>query len=254
MFLLALLFTAKLTAIETFSVGKVKVDLVKLKTCSKNILMLPGYNHSRKRMQRETGLLAKAKRRGYCLILPEMKKTIYASQFFAQTRRKALSKPGLRWVIDDLIPAVQSRELLLKTQHNYVLGISTGGRGAAQLAIHRPGLFKAIAAFSGDFDQTLTPKDHLMTAVYGPYKKFTNRWRNIDNLVTQASSVRLPMFLAHGSLDRIVHHSQSSKFYRILKKKQPKLAVKLKLQPSRHSYAFWNSQLAVALNFFDSHR
>ena len=105
---------------------------------------------------------------GYNLILVDMSKSIYAWEVHKETRADMKKYATRQWFMDTLIPYFQSNFQLLKEgDNNYVLGLSTGGRGAALLCLDKPKIFKKGAALSGDFNQESIPKDKLTRVVYG---------------------------------------------------------------------------------------
>lgn len=221
-------------------------------TCAKNILVLPGWNFSRKRWILETSLRNEAFKRGYNLILPEMTVTIYESQYYPQTTRKWAKTPGSEWMKTILIPEMQKQGLLLPNQFNAVMGLSTGGRGAVLIALYNIKIFKAAASLSGDFDQTRMPQDKLMTAVYGPYNQFKERWETIDNPYFMIPQWDIPLYLGHGTRDTVVPFNQTKIFYEALKKSKPTLNIVFHSCACGHDFAYWDSEVVPVLEFFDT--
>jgi hypothetical protein len=216
-----------------------------------DILVLPGWDFPRTRWQRETGLLAAARGRHFRCIFPEMGKTLYESQYFPETRRRWAFTPGGKWIREYLVPEAQERGLLLPGQNNFLLGLSTGGRGVALVHLSNPGLFKAGAALSGDFDQSVMPRDRLMTAAYGPFELFSERWKNTDNPQTMAGTWTMPIYLGHGRLDAVVPFSQTAGFFEALRKARPVLRIVLNAPDDKgHDFRYWGSEIEPALQFF----
>jgi S-formylglutathione hydrolase FrmB len=141
--------------------------------------------------------------------------------------------------------------LLRQSDKNFILGLSTGGRGAVLCAMRHPERFRAVAALSGDFDQRQMPTDNLMTGYYGSYKKFAARWAQIDNPVTEVEKIKTPIYLGHGLSDKVVPAEQTKLLYQALREKQPQLQVKMHLvPPGGHDYHYWNSEIDSVLSFF----
>jgi len=219
---------------------------------NKFLLVLPGWNFSKSSWIENSSLRSLASRFGYALIMPEMKKTLYESSYYPETKMKWNALPGLVFLKDHFFPHLQSRGILQKGQKNFLLGLSTGGRGVALIALDNPGLFTAGASFSGDFSQDLMPKDRLMQLVYGPYESFSERWKGKDNPAHRALEWTMPLYLSHGLLDRIVPESQSSIFYEALKKAgKENLVIYKAVSGKGHDYAFWNAELTPAFEFFE---
>ncbi|MCR9143142.1 MAG: S9 family peptidase [bacterium] len=216
-----------------------------------NVLVLPGWKYNRKRWLNETPIKAEADRLGLRLICPEMGRSIYASRYFPETgARWHPEQAGLAWVLDDLLPYLQSQGVFTDVEANFLLGLSTGGRGVALIALARPELIRAASALSGDFDQTLQTGDRLMAGHYGPYPAFRERWETVDNPGRRAADWRTPIYLAHGTADRIVPLVHSQKLYERLQAAQPELDVVLETPAAGHDFAFWSAQTAPSFAFF----
>lgn len=217
------------------------------------LVILPGWDFPRISWVKNTNLVEYANRYGYILLLPEMDKTLYASAYYPETTLKWNRIPGGAFIKTVFIPAMQKRHnLLLPGQHNTLLGLSTGGRGVALIALENPGLFVAGASLSGDFSQENTPEDRLMTAVYGSFSQFRSRWVGRDNPQARAAEWRMPFYLAHGMSDDIVPESQSRLFAEALQ--QQSSVLKVEYHPvagAGHDYPFWGSQLETVFKFID---
>ncbi len=218
------------------------------------LLVLPGWNYSRTSWIKNTNLLNTADKYGYALILPEMSKTIYESSYYPETKMKWNKVPGGKFIKERFIPEIQKRHNLLKQgQHNTLLGLSTGGRGVVLIALENPDLFVAAASLSGDFSQENTPNDRLMTSMYGSYQKFPQRWIGRDNPQARVEEWKIPLYLAHGTKDKIVPESQSRLFYNALIKIQAgkDLVEYQAVQGAGHDYKFWGGELEKVFIFFN---
>lgn len=239
------------------------------------VLVLPGWKHERHRWLRDTKILKYARAHGFRLILPEMNVSIYASEYFPETKRKWAPVPGLVFVTDYLFPQLQKAGYFTgrhaATQPaaagetppaqttpaprgalpRLLLGLSTGGRGVLQIGLARPKMFQAAAALSGDYDQTRQPKDRLMTAVYGPYEDYQERWERIDNPIYAIDGWRIPLYIAHGTKDRIVPVAESRVLHETLRATHPNLKVEFETPAMGHDYAFWDEYTRRAFLFFD---
>lgn len=218
---------------------------------SGDVLVLPGWNFPRTEWQRKSELLLIAREKRLRLIFPEMGKSLYESRYFPETRLKWAATPGGIWVKELLIPELQRYGYLIPGGRNFLLGLSTGGRGVALVHLANPGLFTAGAALSGDFDQTAMPADRLMSSVYGPYTSFRERWSGIDNPRRMIKSWSMPLYLGHGRRDAVVPFSQTEDFYLALKETHPKLRLIFNA-PDRagHDFAYWGSEVRPVIDFF----
>ncbi len=226
-------------------------------SCQRLLLVLPGWKFPRQDWIRKSALEAIAQKEQMILVLPEMHTTIYETSYYPETVMKWNAVPGGAFLRDRLIPEMQRRFGLFKKGHgNYLLGLSTGGRGVVMVHLQNPGLFTAGAALSGDFDQTLQPNDNLMRNVYGPYERFRDRWQGEDNPVSviDRSPERwtMPLYLSHGQADRVVPIAHSEWLHKmIIKKKGKDFPIVYKAVPgAAHDYRFWGGELPAVFAFF----
>jgi pimeloyl-ACP methyl ester carboxylesterase len=224
------------------------------KECLGTILVLPGFNFSRLDWCEKVPALCKmAKDSGFVLVFPEMGKSVYASRFYLETRIDLQQFPTRKWLSDTVINHLRESYGLFDTLgNNYIVGLSTGARGAALLYTDLPKLFAAIALLSGDFDQTQMPKDNLMTLYYGPYEKNKERWELVDNVATKLQNWVCPTYIGHGQKDKIVPPSQSKWLAERLKNQ--KIQVVLHEPEMGHDYSYWGSETQNVLNFFKKHK
>lgn len=219
-----------------------------------DILLLPGWNHSRSRWFTETRLKKLADEKKFRIIAPEMGKSVYSSRYFPETRIKWNPLPGLVWIEKILIPYFQEMDMLKEGSPSYLLGFSTGARGVAQIGIGHGNLFAAAAALSGDYNQTLIQNDNLMKAMYGPYNSFANRWSTVDNPALQAKDWKIPLYLAHGKKDTIVPFAQTQDFYEKVHRLHPDLDLIFSAPgDAGHTYPYLDGELTAIINFFLKH-
>lgn len=218
-----------------------------------DILVLPGWDFPRTEWQKKTQLVSQARNLGYRLVFPEMKKTLYESEYFPETTLKWGPVPGAKWIKEILVPSLQRYGLFMPGGRNFLLGLSTGGRGVALLHLAMPDLFKGGAALSGDFDQTAMPSDNLVTAVYGAYNANRKRWTEIDNPQSGVRAWTMPIYLGHGKKDAVVPFSQTQAFFDALHEKRPDVRVQLNApENAAHDFEYWTSEVPRVLEFFGS--
>jgi S-formylglutathione hydrolase FrmB len=217
-----------------------------------DLLVLPGWNFSRKRPFGDTLLTGILLAKGYRLIMPEMGKSVYATQYFAETRNDWRRYPTLTWLTDTMIPFLQNEHGILREGgKNFIAGISTGARGVVLAAARKP-IFTAGAALSGDYDQTQLPNDNLMKGVYGEYPRFEERWKTVDNPSAQVERIKTPLYLGHGAKDKIVPAAQTKHYYEKLHAAQPGLKVMLNIdEDAGHDPAYWLGEMEPVMRFFD---
>lgn len=222
-----------------------------------DLLLLPGWNFSNTKWCDSTDVCKTALAKGYRVIAPQMGQSIYATKYFAQTRSDLRKYPTLLW-LDSALEFLQDT-LGFFDKKNYVLGLSTGARGVAQICEKRPHFFSAAAALSGDYNQLTLPTDPLCSLVYGPITQYRKRWAETDNpeefLKTHPWTT--PLYLGHGALDKVVPVAQTTAFEKALAK-QPDLTesgmIKMHIDPTAgHTFAYWRSELPAIWLFFESH-
>jgi S-formylglutathione hydrolase FrmB len=216
------------------------------------ILVLPGWNFSRQAVCTFSDFCKLAKAKGYTLILPEMGKSAYLFACFPETRADWIHYPTLTWVLDTLIPACQEKFGLLKPgERNFLFGISTGGRGVAQIALNTGRLFIAGASLSGDFNQLLQKDDRLMTGYIGEYEKFSSRWSGKDNPSENAAKLEIPLYLGHGAKDNVVPVRQTAAFFDRISSLNPQAGhVRNIAENGEHNWDYWNSEMQRIFAFF----
>lgn len=216
------------------------------------VLVLPGWSFDRKDWCNKSSLCKRFLQENYILVLPEMNKSVYSSKFYPETYPEGKQSPNKQWVLEDFMPFLQQKfGIFEKEKPNFVLGLSTGGRGVALLCLALPDIWRAGAGLSGDYEQTLMPNDNLIKAFYGDFKKFAERWKNEDNPNQQAKDFKTPLYLGHGKQDKIVPTQQTQVFYENLKKYHPNLPLKLNLVDAQHDYKYWDSEVENMIHFFE---
>jgi len=217
-----------------------------------NLLALPGWNYPDTQWCQKTSLCEKALKRGYNLIFVEMQKSLYLREYYPETDKELARHPTRKWLMDSVWLPLIKNGTINGSLKSYVIGLSTGGRGAAILGLEYPNFFSGVAALSGDFNPNLEPNDRLMIKSLGPKRLFNKRWNGDNNLTLRTVEMKTPIYIGHGKKDRVVSYMQSLKYYQTLVKVQPKLTVKLNLDTlAGHDYKYWDSEVDSVLNFFD---
>ncbi len=215
------------------------------------LLLLHGWNLPPSEWCEKTTFCTRALQEGFVLIIPDLGKTTYHFQRYPETKAHYMPYPTRRWIMDTAIVHLQRNlKLLLPGQNNFVAGISTGGRGAALLALELPKVFRAAACLSADFDQSKLTDDPIYNGYYGPYRRFAERWNGRDNMHKRAAEFKVPLFLAHGGKDDICPVSQTRDFYKeILRINTVRTELYID-EKAGHTYEFWESCSEPVLKFF----
>ena len=215
-----------------------------------NILLLHGWNLSPLGWCEQTTLCDKLRSSGFNIVIPDMGKSMYASEIYPETMSTLADQPLRQWLSEDVISYLNdSLNIMLSGHNNYLIGLSTGARGAFAIGIDRPEIFKGAIVLSGDYDQTLMQDDRLMIYYYGDYQEFPTRWEGKDNLLRQAENWTLPIYIGHAVEDMVVPYEQSDTLYKTLE-----ALGKVYIQSNfpldyGHDYRYWESESENIINF-----
>ena len=173
-------------------------------TRRKMLLLLPGWNFADTQWCTRTRVCDEATKRGYDVMLVEMGKSVYMDSLYPQMRTDYRLHPTRTWLWDSGLKPLQKRSYftdrgipadLVKPVHgpvyhrsmrlpipSYVMGLSTGARGALLLALEHPEAFQGCAGLSGDYNPLLIKTDNLMINCLGKYDDVPWRWRGTNNI------------------------------------------------------------------------
>lgn len=231
----------------------VTVTLKYTDTIMGQILVLPGWNYPDTQWCEKTVLCDSAKKMGFTLVFVEMQRSVYLRSYHKETKSNYRLYPTRTWLIDSVITPLFGNGLLDSTKSLFVMGLSTGGRGAAILALDYPTLFKGAASLSGDFDPELQKDDLLMINSLGPYAQFGDRWRGNDNMVRRVKEYKVPLYIGHGLNDKVSPPAQSIRFSEAIRRLVPSLRVETHFPKAMgHDYRYWGSEVSNILHFFSS--
>ena len=238
--------------IKYFKKLKVPVTIKYANNAIGTILVLPGWNFPDTQWCEKTLLCEKALIMNYNLLFVEMQRSVYLREYYPQTKKEYKNFPTRTWLIDSVLKVLQDKSLIYPKNFNFVLGLSTGGRGAAILGLDYPSYFKAVASLSGDFDPTLQKNDNLMVFSLGPYDKNRKLWEGSDNISRRAKEMKTPIYIGHGQNDKTCPIIQSISFVNELKKQNPNLIVKSNFPKNMgHDYKYWDSEVDSIIAFFN---
>ncbi len=216
-----------------------------------NLLILHGWNLPADELCSKTSLCKMALDSGYVLIIPDFGKTTYQWQNYPETLKKYLKYPTRHWMQDTFLMEMQKLNLLNGNERNFVYGVSTGGRGAALLALENPSIFKAAACLSADFDHSNLGDEPINNGFYGSQKLFPERRTGKDNIYNRAAEFTNALFLTHGKNDKVCTVTQTSDFSIKLAQANPNLKVETELDTKGdHTYAWWDKKTLPILQFF----
>ncbi|PLW92672.1 MAG: hypothetical protein C0592_09710 [Marinilabiliales bacterium] len=217
-----------------------------------NILLLHGWNLSPLGWCEQTTLCDELREAGYNVIIPDMGKSMYASEKYPETMNTLADQPLRQWLTEDVFAFLNdSMNVLMGASKNYLIGLSTGARGAFAIGLERPELFDAAIVLSGDYDQTLMPDDNLMIYYYGDYSEFPERWEGKDNLLRRADEWTLPIYIGHAVEDQVVPYSQSDTLFKVLENMGQVYTESHFPLEYGHNYEYWESETNNILKFIE---
>jgi S-formylglutathione hydrolase FrmB len=152
-----------------------------------------------------------ANEQNWVLVAPNMKSSIYESEFFSDSRYQWAPVPGALWLTDVFIPQMRKHwDVFRSRETSAVVGAGNGARGAILITSRRPELFRYIGCLSGYFDNETMTRYMPLRNHYGEYKANKERWVNSDNAVRRAEAlVDHVIFVSHGTDDYQYHIDQS---------------------------------------------
>jgi S-formylglutathione hydrolase FrmB len=237
--------------IDTILVDSVVIALQIRDTALANVLLLPGWNYSIDHWNDSTLVEKLAEKHGFNLIMPNMMRSIYSDSIYVETRSDWEKEKTSTWLYDTLIPQIQERYNILKSdQLNFVIGISTGGRGAVKSLISGSELFDGGVSLSGDYDIVNSPNDNLNRGFYGSIERQDIRWIRED-LQLRAFQINAPILLIHGNNDKVVPVKHSLNLAEALRKSDKRYELIID-SIGGHDYNFWNKYLPKSFEFIDS--
>ncbi|GAB5418929.1 MAG: hypothetical protein Crog4KO_00900 [Crocinitomicaceae bacterium] len=214
------------------------------------ILVLQGWNFPNTSWSDSSDLENLASELGFALVMPDMGKSIYQKRNYPETRKDWCKYPTRTWLIDTMIPELQDEfNLFADNGPNFVMGLSTGGRGAFILAQENPKVFRAGASLSGDYDQSAFPEDNLYRGYFGTDPE---RWNDDENPVSFAKEWSVPMYVGHGGADKIVpvRHAEIVREVKMENAGIDEEWIFTINQEAGHNYDFWSSEVDAILEYF----
>jgi pimeloyl-ACP methyl ester carboxylesterase len=233
---------------------RVLIKRTKSKRYLGTLILLHGWNHSPEHWINNMQFVNRALKNGYDVILPDLGKSMYALQRFKETRMDLANTATRTWMNNTLIKSFFKTQLRNKDDKVFLIGISTGARGAVLLAQDNIFSFKGIVAISGDYCPQIMQNDKLMTAYYGSYIKYKDRWLNNDNPQRNIHLTKLPTLLIHGKQDFVVPYNQSKDLYLEAQKKGLRNITYFEDPIGKHDFKSWDQYSDLIFNFLLLHR
>jgi len=212
------------------------------------ILFLNGYNFSIQKALDESNFIENAQKRGYSIVIPEVKKTVYAKINYPETTEFLRSQKKLSYFTDTLINQFISNNY--KGKPIFIYGLSTGARGSLLIAEILQEKIKAIALLSGDHDPTINKKDNLMIAALGQFEQNSKRWQEDENPMFKLPLLKSPSYIYHSKMDKIVPFKHSKQLNDKLIKLKIENIFEVEINQN-HDFEAWNLKTPNILDYFD---
>jgi enterochelin esterase-like enzyme len=140
------------------------------------------------------------------------------------------------WLVDEVVPTIDSDYPTLGAEYRGIAGLSSGGYGAVNIAIHQPSTFSFAASYSGYF--------------IGLSSIFGSQWRANSPLYTAAgvpTPERFPIYLGAGTTDTL-YRPDTTQFANTL------AAIgwtncEYQTVPGGHGWVAWEPEFVNSLNW-----
>lgn len=218
----------------------------------KTVLLLHGWNLPNTEWCDKTSLCDSLVKAGYYVLMPDFGKSTYQWELYPETIEAYRKYPNREWMYANFLPKMRAMGLFDSTSFNAVIGLSTGGRGAALFALEKPLIFKACVALSADFDHSKLVDEPINNGFYGPIDQFPERWKGKDNIHNRAGEWSVPIYLGHGIDDKMCDVSQTKDFEDELRKQGFKHIIS-NYPKAGHNYDYWGSETQSILLFLSKY-
>jgi enterochelin esterase-like enzyme len=141
------------------------------------------------------------------------------------------------WLVDQVIPAVDSRFRTLGVAYRGIAGLSSGGFGALNIAFQHPGDFTWAASYSGYF----VARPHFFASAQANSP--------LDTAATVPAAERMPLYIGVGAQD-YEYTAGTARFVATLRHLGWP-SVYAQTVPGGHGYEAWRTQLVQSLLWLD---
>ncbi len=224
---------------------------------SRVLIALPEYTGNMSDWRVNTAIESYADRYGMVIVSPNTRRTVYETEYFPETELKWDGIPATLWIGDVLIPYLRNTFAIAHDKDKTAIcGFAMGARGAFMAAARYPEYFSAIAGLAGYYDKQSLTRGRIFAFVYGKHGDHTQRWKEKDNLINMADSLKeYSIFLAHGGKDNRVPVEQSRLMaIRLKQLDRGSGTIQLHYIEKKykvHDWAFCRSVLEDMMAFFD---
>ncbi len=224
----------------------------------RTLILLHDFNQSLREWEIKSQVERYASTYNFVLVCPAMQTSVYETKFFPETSKKWKPMPGGLWINNVLIPFLKDKYSLCTDKNKTaIMGAANGAHGAILCAANGTDLYGAAVGISGYYDNKTMKRYHPLKYIYGPYKKFSKRWENTDNVIKLAKNLKgIPIFLYHGAKESRIPYQQSLlmaiKINSLRKKNPGDYKIKHKVRKyGTYDWSDWNRSLKNIFKFLD---
>lgn len=224
------------------SFAETKVDFFYQKADSSNskvLAFLPGWNYPARDWESKTNVVNRALSMGFDVLLCEMGKSIYMDSIYPETRKDYQRYPTRKWLWDSVFTPVFGQKNL-DNRMLFLMGLSTGARGAIFMGMEHQNEIGGVIALSGDYFPSMDTSDALMINAMGPYHKQPGRWEEGLNDAYNLDGIPDFVYIGHSQQDEWVSTEHSKSLATHLENLKTRERLVFRISEGRHDYQYWN--------------
>jgi len=141
------------------------------------------------------------------------------------------------WLVDSVVPAIDSGYRTLGASHRGICGLSAGGFGAVNIAVHRPDLFSWAASYSGYFGA----RRDVFKGLSGPANSPALTVTHVPPVL------RMPLYLGVGTGDG--HYLDNNEQFATELRRLGWNDVSFDVVPGGHGWAAWRLEMVNSLEW-----
>jgi hypothetical protein len=211
----------------------------------RTLILLPSYGRGLTEWEKNSAAVRYANEQQCVLVCPDMGRTVYESQYFPETTLRWHELPGGVWIPNVLVPFLRDQFGLCRAREiTGIAGVGMGARGALLAAARNSEIFSYAGCIAGAYDAALLPQSGPLTAQYGRYKNFKERWESVDSVLSVAQNLKDScIYMGHGKREKD-NPIESAQIVLIkfsqLKKQHPSFNYKFSFSEWGTEWEVWN--------------
>ncbi len=141
------------------------------------------------------------------------------------------------YIVNDLVKYIDSKyRTIPDAAHRAIGGLSMGGFGATNIAVHHPDVFGSVISLGGYY--------YAEGSIWGNNADYMQQNSRADTILTNKQAWKLLFFLGAGSLDQ-PYYADTQKFAQELNELH--ISYRLLVQKGYHSWTTWQTLMYKAL-------